>query len=141
VFAYGGDPVADGLVDSLNRPGANITGATFIGTVLLAKRMQLLVLMGMQRRAVAGVRDDLDERIHAVCIGGRHAYQATFAGPRLQPVGLRIAVGERRALSLRSLTPAAAAAMINAQYVASGHLRRDGKRYLVSVELIAVEAL
>jgi putative tryptophan/tyrosine transport system substrate-binding protein len=42
VFAYGGDPVADGLVDSLNRPGANITGATFIGTALLAKRMQLL---------------------------------------------------------------------------------------------------
>jgi ABC-type uncharacterized transport system substrate-binding protein len=42
VFAYGGDPVADGFVDSLNRPGANITGATFIGTALLAKRMQLL---------------------------------------------------------------------------------------------------
>jgi putative tryptophan/tyrosine transport system substrate-binding protein len=42
VFAYGGDPVADGLVDSLNGPGANMTGATFIGTALLAKRMELL---------------------------------------------------------------------------------------------------
>jgi len=40
------------------------------------------------------------------------------------------------AFSLRSLTPAAAAALVNAQYVASGHLRRDGRRYLVSVELI-----
>ncbi len=40
------------------------------------------------------------------------------------------------AFSLRSLPPAAAAALVNAQYVASGHLRRDGKRYLVSVELI-----
>ena len=39
------------------------------------------------------------------------------------------------AFSLRSQTPAAAAALVIAQYVASGHLRRDGKRYLVSVEL------
>jgi DNA-binding SARP family transcriptional activator/TolB-like protein len=40
------------------------------------------------------------------------------------------------AFSLRSQTPAAAATLVNAQYVASGHLRRDGKKYLVSVELI-----
>ena len=40
------------------------------------------------------------------------------------------------AFSLRSQTPAAAAALVNAQYVVSGYLRRDGKRYLVSVELI-----
>jgi putative ABC transport system substrate-binding protein len=42
VFAYGGDPVADGLVGSLNHPGGNVTGATFIGTDLLAKRMELM---------------------------------------------------------------------------------------------------
>jgi DNA-binding SARP family transcriptional activator/TolB-like protein len=40
------------------------------------------------------------------------------------------------AFSLRSQTPAAAATLVNAQYVACGHVRRDGKRYLVSVELI-----
>lgn len=42
VFAYGGDPVLDGLVASINRPGGNVTGATFIGTSITAKRVQLL---------------------------------------------------------------------------------------------------
>jgi putative ABC transport system substrate-binding protein len=42
VFAYGGDPVSDGLVESFNRPGGNVTGATFIGTALTSKRMDLL---------------------------------------------------------------------------------------------------
>jgi putative ABC transport system substrate-binding protein len=42
VFAYGGDPVSDGLVASFNRPEGNVTGATFIGTALTAKRMGLL---------------------------------------------------------------------------------------------------
>jgi len=40
------------------------------------------------------------------------------------------------AFCLRNQTPAAAAALVNAQYVASGHLRRDGKKYFVTVELI-----
>ncbi len=42
VFAYGGDPVVDGLVASFSRPGGNVTGATFIGTALMQKRMGLL---------------------------------------------------------------------------------------------------
>jgi putative ABC transport system substrate-binding protein len=42
VFAYGGDPVGDGLVASFSRPGGNVTGATFIGAALTSKRMELL---------------------------------------------------------------------------------------------------
>ena len=42
VIYSGGDPVANGLVDSLARPGGNITGFTGIADVLAGKRLELL---------------------------------------------------------------------------------------------------
>jgi putative ABC transport system substrate-binding protein len=37
-----GDPVGDGLVASLSRPGANVTGTSFLGPELVPKRLALL---------------------------------------------------------------------------------------------------
>jgi putative ABC transport system substrate-binding protein len=42
VFQTGSDPVEDGLVGSLNKPGGNVTGATRLTTALTQKRLGLI---------------------------------------------------------------------------------------------------
>jgi len=56
VFADSGDPVANGLVASLARPGGNITDLSNQQTDLTGKRIQLLreVVPGLRRLAILG---------------------------------------------------------------------------------------
>ncbi|WLB24217.1 ABC transporter substrate-binding protein [Bradyrhizobium japonicum] len=42
VFAIGGDPVRTGLVESLSRPGGNLTGAAHINVETAPKRLELM---------------------------------------------------------------------------------------------------
>jgi putative ABC transport system substrate-binding protein len=53
VFATGSDPVRDGLVASLNRPGANFTGVIFITSELGTKRLELLRQLAPKATTVA----------------------------------------------------------------------------------------
>src|SRR5262245_48009177 len=56
VFAIAIDPLGTGLVESLARPGSNVTGLSMQATELAAKRLELLreALPGLQRLAILG---------------------------------------------------------------------------------------
>jgi len=53
VFQSGSDPVRDGLVKSLNRPGANATGVYVFTTSLGPKRLELLLELVPETRVIA----------------------------------------------------------------------------------------
>ena len=65
VFATGSDPVVDGLVASLNRPGGNVTGVSFVSGLLGAKRFDMLRQLVPTAATIAIVvgTDTLEARI------------------------------------------------------------------------------
>jgi len=57
VFATGDDPVLVGLVTSLNRPGGNVTGISFLLSVLVGKRIELIRELAPSATTVAFLVD------------------------------------------------------------------------------------
>jgi putative tryptophan/tyrosine transport system substrate-binding protein len=57
VFPVAGDPVGNGLVASLARPGGNVTGLSFLGPDLAGKRLELAREVVPRLRRLAVLRD------------------------------------------------------------------------------------
>ncbi|MBV9115035.1 MAG: ABC transporter substrate-binding protein [Hyphomicrobiales bacterium] len=87
VVIFAGDPVGTGLVDTLARPGGNLTGISDVSAQLTPKRMDLLKEMAPRLRRVAILwnADDLGMTLR---------YRASEAGAKMmdvlvQPLGVR----------------------------------------------------
>jgi putative ABC transport system substrate-binding protein len=53
VFVTGGDPIIDGFVASLSRPGGNTTGVSFLSSAVVTKRLELLRQLMPMAAAIA----------------------------------------------------------------------------------------
>jgi putative ABC transport system substrate-binding protein len=82
-----GDPVATGLVDSLARPGGNITGVSDVSAEATPKRLELLKEMAPQLRRVAILWNAAD-------LGMTLRYRAAEAGAKAMDISIQ-ALGVR----------------------------------------------
>src|SRR5262249_42866641 len=142
VFYYGGDPVRDGLVTSLSRPGGNVTGVTALQTELANKRLGLLhelVPSATTLALLTGPRQRLPD--HGMLAGARtlgldvvafHArsnrdFDRAFATFAERLVGA-IVIDNNALLSRnsRSVVALAERYKIPAIYPGSGFVRRGG---------------
>jgi putative tryptophan/tyrosine transport system substrate-binding protein len=75
VFAIGADPLAIGLVASLNRPGGNVTGITQLSGVIVTKRMQMLHDL-IPNAKIFGVLRNPDNNTQAILNASQDAARA-----------------------------------------------------------------
>jgi putative ABC transport system substrate-binding protein len=164
VFETGSDPVAIGLVNSLSRPGGNITGVTQLNTQLVPKRIELLhevipsakvlaVLVNSDDPVVAntvkkGVMEsaarDLGVEIPILTVGSERDFNTVFdIASRMRVGGLVIGTDalftareeQLAALALQRGLPAAAE---NREFVAAGGLISYGGEIVNAYRLTGV---
>jgi putative ABC transport system substrate-binding protein len=105
VFMIGGDPVKVGLVASLNRPGGNVTGVSFLSAMLAAKQFEMLhetvpnaTLIGQlvnpknpnavsEARDVQAAAEALGQKLLVVQAGTEGDFEAAFDTLAQQRVG------------------------------------------------------
>jgi putative ABC transport system substrate-binding protein len=87
VFGVVGDPIAEGLVDSLARPGGNVTGLSNVTNDLIGKWLELLkqVVPGVNLVAVLWKPDSMPDRAREVRLREANA-SAQALGVQLQVV-------------------------------------------------------
>jgi ABC-type uncharacterized transport system substrate-binding protein len=128
VFAAAGDPVGTGLVDSLARPGGNITGLSIQQTDLASKRLEMLREVLPSLRTVAIL-------FH---IGSPNSVlEMGEAQATARPLGLRVVTSEvRRA---EDLAPAfdALKGRVDALYVAAAPLLTTNRVRINTLALAA----
>src|SRR6266545_5223697 len=120
VMAIVGDPVAAGLVESLARPGGNVTGFSIVATDLSGRRLQLLkeIVPGlssvavmsnvanpqsqMELRKTQSAARRLDLRLHSVPISADTSVENAFEKIKKEPVQALIVVTDAILYSQRS---------------------------------------
>jgi len=86
VFVFAGDPVADGIVASMSRPGGNATGLTSLNASADAKRLQLLKEAMPALRRVALLASRGDPATSSIISAARDAAQSLGVELQIQSV-------------------------------------------------------
>jgi putative ABC transport system substrate-binding protein len=79
VFGFGADPVQEGLVASLNRPGGNVTGMTSLSDGLLGKQLGILHEL-LPKASHFGLLSDLKTPVHNVIVKDAQAAASAIGG-------------------------------------------------------------
>jgi len=164
VFVTGNDPVDSGLVASINRPGANVTGASTFEIALAPKRMELLRELVPKAVAVAllihpssptietseaearSAARSLGISLTVLKAGTEREIEGALAGAVEKPLDALVIVANPVFLALRQQIAALAARLMiptiypNREFMAAGGLMSYGSSVLAAYHQAGVYA-